>query len=213
MALRQNLWGHRFVFVLAGVLAVVFSSPLADEPGIGRIVVHVLFTVFVLLSIYVTSSSRTWVTVISVLVAAWLAVAWSGLGGPQGALTWLGALLLMTVCFLVFVIVEKAVLLAPAVDANVLCGGIACYFLIAIFWAMSFALIEWMAPGSLRTGEDIAPTWSDLMYFSMTCLTTLGFGDIIPLQSFARLWSSLEAAIGMIYLSVFVARLVSLYKS
>ena len=51
------------------------------------------------------------------------------------------------------------------------------------------------------------------MYFSLTCLTTLGFGDILPLRPFARLWATLETAAGLVYFSVFVARLVSLYKA
>jgi hypothetical protein len=214
MTLRRNLWDQRFVVLVVGLVALILVSPHADDEGVGRHAVQALFAVLVFLSIYVSSSNRTLAILVSVLVAGWLVIALSGLGGLEGELGWAAILLLMTICFLVFVIVEMAVFAAPSVDTNIVCGGIACYFLIGIFWALSFALVELAAPGSLSTGKAGAPpVLSDLMYFSLTCLTTLGFGDILPLRPFARLWSTLETAAGLVYFSVFVARLVSLYKA
>ena len=46
--------------------------------------------------------------------------------------------------------------------------------------------------------------------FSMVTLTTLGYGDITPVTPLAKNLSALEAVIGQIYLTVLVARLVSL---
>jgi hypothetical protein len=42
-------------------------------------------------------------------------------------------------------------------------------------------------------------------------LTTLGYGDIVPLSGPARGLAVLEAIIGQIYLALVIARLVSLY--
>ena len=49
--------------------------------------------------------------------------------------------------------------------------------------------------------------------FSIITLTTLGYGDIIPVGDFARTLVSLESIIGVMYPSIIIARLVGLYSS
>ena len=41
-------------------------------------------------------------------------------------------------------------------------------------------------------------------------LTTLGYGDITPVNAIAQSWTVLEAIIGQIYLAVLIARLVGM---
>ena len=47
-----------------------------------------------------------------------------------------------------------------------------------------------------------------MAYFSITTLTTLGYGDITPRASLPRSLANFEALVGQIYLTVLVARLV-----
>jgi hypothetical protein len=49
------------------------------------------------------------------------------------------------------------------------------------------------------------------MYFSLITLTTIGYGDIIPVGRWVMVLVNFEAMAGAIYLTVIVARLVSLY--
>jgi hypothetical protein len=49
-----------------------------------------------------------------------------------------------------------------------------------------------------------------MLYFSLTTLTTTGYGDIVPLDPFARSLANLESVIGQFYLAITVARLVTL---
>jgi Ion channel len=46
--------------------------------------------------------------------------------------------------------------------------------------------------------------------FSLTTLTTTGYGDIVPIDPFARSLANLESVLGQFYLAVTVARLVAL---
>jgi voltage-gated potassium channel Kch len=54
---------------------------------------------------------------------------------------------------------------------------------------------------------------SDFTYYSYVTLTTLGYGDIIPISTSARSLALLEAMMGQLYLAVLVARLVGLHIS
>jgi hypothetical protein len=49
------------------------------------------------------------------------------------------------------------------------------------------------------------------MYFSVSTLTTVGYGDIAPLNPIARSLANLEALIGQLYPAIIVARIVTLY--
>jgi hypothetical protein len=65
---------------------------------------------------------------------------------------------------------------------------------------------------SLLPPEAILP-WQHLVYYSYITLTTVGYGDILPVTMWARSLASMEALTGALYLSVIVARLVGLYAS
>ena len=49
-----------------------------------------------------------------------------------------------------------------------------------------------------------------MLYFSLTTLTTTGYGDIVAVDPFARSLANLEAVLGQFYLAITVARLVTL---
>ena len=51
------------------------------------------------------------------------------------------------------------------------------------------------------------------LYFSFTTLSTIGYGDIIPLSGAARMLAMVEAVFGMFYVTLLIARLVSLYSA
>jgi hypothetical protein len=49
-----------------------------------------------------------------------------------------------------------------------------------------------------------------LYYFSFVTLTTIGYGDILPLAPAARGLATMEGLIGQLYPAILIARLVSL---
>ena len=92
-------------------------------------------------------------------------------------------------------------------------GAIATYIMIALFWSHVYLLFELVVPGSFSSdklplsGEKAFQT---MLYFSSITLTTVGFGDVLPVHSFARSLVCLEAFIGVLYPTILIARLVSL---
>jgi hypothetical protein len=58
--------------------------------------------------------------------------------------------------------------------------------------------------------KDDRKTTSNLIYFSFVTLTTVGYGDILPIHPVARSLCNLESIIGQLYPATLLARLVSL---
>jgi Ion channel len=79
-----------------------------------------------------------------------------------------------------------------------------------VFGVLHFAIEEgWPGAYGVPAGEPF--TLHSGIYFSFVTQTTLGYGDIFPKIEVARALSIVQAIIGQLYLTVMVARLVSLY--
>ncbi|MHC4758286.1 MAG: potassium channel family protein, partial [Planctomycetota bacterium] len=50
----------------------------------------------------------------------------------------------------------------------------------------------------------------DCYYYSFTTLTTLGYGDIAPVTSYAKILAVTEAVVGPIFIAIFIAQLVAM---
>jgi len=88
------------------------------------------------------------------------------------------------------------------------------YFLLGMLWATAYVALDTAWPGSF--GFDTPPAdphmlRTELIYYSYVTLTTIGYGDIVPLTPFTRSLSSLEGVIGQLYLTITVARFVGMY--
>jgi hypothetical protein len=98
------------------------------------------------------------------------------------------------------------------VTGDTIRGGIAVYFLMGILWAMFYQFVILIDPDAIglpgHTGQ-----FSELIYFSFTTITTLGYGDISPKTFMTRNLTILESSLGQIYLTVLIARLVGLHLS
>ena len=147
------------------------------------------------------------------LALPWLFLMWVHPVWDGGTSDIISSALLVALCSFVLGLVLVRVLTATSVGFDEVCGGIAVYLLLAIVWAMCFAMLEAFRPGSFGLdGGRPELVWNDLLYFSLTTITTLGYGDISPVSAVARIWASFEAATGSLYLAVLIARLVSAWR-
>ena len=89
-------------------------------------------------------------------------------------------------------------------------GGIAVYFLLGIWWAFLYRLVLHFDPHAISM-SNYQGDFSTILYFSFTTLTTLGYGDILPVTWQARSMTIMESTTGQIYMTVLIARLVGLH--
>jgi len=126
----------------------------------------------------------------------------------QGAISFIFFILIGLPIFLI----QKEIFLANKVTADMLKGGIAAYIMLGLTWASFYNAVYSISPGSFNGISD----WqyqADLLHFSFMTLTTVGYGDITPSTALARTVADLEAIAGVMYPSILIARLVSLYNT
>jgi hypothetical protein len=90
--------------------------------------------------------------------------------------------------------------------------AVSIYLLLGATWAALYGVMEALHPGSFQLGGHLTDRQSDLIYFSLVTLSTIGYGDIVPLTGEARMVAALEGVAGVLYIAITVAILVSGYK-
>jgi len=80
-------------------------------------------------------------------------------------------------------------------------------------FAAAYGLIWALSPGAFANlvvqGGDPEEIGS-MLYFSFTTLTTVGYGDIVAVDPFARSLANFESVLGQFFIAITVARLVTM---
>jgi hypothetical protein len=179
----------------AGLGLSMLSSPLHAAP------------------VVLLSRRREAIAVIVLGLAAILAGALPGLGWPPATASVLRRGADMLIFSALTWGVAHAVYAPGRITSHRLQGAAMPYLSLATIFASAFGLIWELNPAgfagplALTRGPGENAT---MMYFSLTTLTTTGYGDITPVDPFARSLANLEAVLGQFFLAITVARLVML---
>lgn len=123
------------------------------------------------------------------------------------------ALALVCVVYTVWLVMLH-LMKARRVNADTIYAALCVYLLIGLAWALWYGVLIELDPGSFREGSGVGTLGQRSMnaelYYSLVTLTTLGYGDIVPMTPAARMSAALEAVIGQVYVVILVARLVGL---
>ena len=110
-------------------------------------------------------------------------------------------------------VVGHAVYAPGRITLRRLQGAIVMYLNFASIFAAAYGLIWELSPGAFANlvvqGGGPEETGS-MLYFSFTTLTTTGYGDIVPVDPFARSLANFESVLGQFFIAITVARLVTM---
>lgn len=106
------------------------------------------------------------------------------------------------------------------VTIDTISASLCAYLLLAMVWAYMYALVDLFVPGSFAYSLDDSFRMTIAggqavyaAYFSYVTITTLGYGDILPVTPPAMALATLEAFVGQMYIAILVARLVAVYSA
>jgi len=213
-----------FLTLLLALMAILAVHPLLGDSLFERVVLSLLFSGVLLSGLWSAASDKREFRIGLVLLVPAIAGQW--VVHATGSPALLVGRLVFSVMFFVFTAtaVLRAVLREREVTFDTISGGICVYLLLALTYAMLFVITELLAPGSFQVlGQPIAEgargvltsddSFGAAIYLSLVTITTLGYGDVLPMTSPARMLTATEAFIGQLFLAVFIARLVALHTA
>ncbi|SAL04211.1 Ion channel [Caballeronia calidae] len=197
-----------FVVLLTLIGAVSFV-PASDS---GRLVLNVINMFLVIAT--VAAVGRTTLPFLITLLLAIPAMWFQYLGlwrddDNSLAVSWMFSAVLysLTVGYLLRYVFQPKIM-----TPDKLFGAAAAYLLIGDLWAYIYASIGYFYPQSyMIVGQPGRLVYADALYFSLTVLTSTGFGDITPLTRPARGMCMVEQITGSLFVAILIARLAGVY--
>ena len=208
---------NNFIFLTVGLVLLLFiGSVLEYIPGdYGPRIVQAATISFIMITALGQKGQHTRlvVNIIFVLVMTLVVVAGAVLDNAGFSY----AHLILLLCFFIWMtkLLLYQVLFTGAVDGNKIVGAICIYLLLAMIWAMLYLLIAEALPGSFNGVPQASwlENFSTATYFSFVTITTLGYGDILPVSPLARFLVTMEAIVGVFYMAIVVASLIGVRLS
>ena len=207
---------RKYTLPLLALLSILFTSPLIERfPALYPLPVFLIMTVVLTLLRVLRIDGRIMALAAAcALLSFGLEVLWrythnlSLRDMPAGfaVVIFFPAITFYLIAILAMV---RRVFTEKRVTGDTIWGGIMIYFLIGILWSRFYHLAAILDSGAFKPPLMVGDIFQ-VFYFSMSTLTTLGYGDFTPGNHATMVLSTLEAAAGQIYLAVFVARLIGL---
>lgn len=110
---------------------------------------------------------------------------------------------------ILLVLVLRAVVGSDVIDAQTIVGAVTAYTMIGMAFTSLYVGIDLIDDAQISIPNSDRPQYAE---FSFVVLTTLGFGDQTPTEPLAARIVVIQAVGGQIFLTVFIARLVSMYR-
>ena len=198
-------------YLLASIILVFFIGPVAFDYGLLSIVnLEILFLVILIFSIFLHQhDSKLFKVTVASLIIILINILF--FDNNQSVSQYFLKILIVSIT-----IVElfREIFKTKIIDSHIISSAISIYVLVGIFWYLLFMFLLMIDPDSFHIRNFNPEMVSiDMIYFSFTTLTTLGYGDITPLSYTAKMWSITEAMMGVMFLAVMISRVVSLFGS
>ena len=198
-------------YLLASIILVFLIGPVAFDYGLLSIVnLEILFLVILIFSIFLHQhDSKLFKVTVASLIIILINILF--FDNNQSVSQYFLKILIVSIT-----IVElfREIFKTKIIDSHIISSAISIYVLVGIFWYLLFMFLLMIDPDSFYIRNFNPEMVSiDMIYFSFTTLTTLGYGDITPVSYTAKMWSITEAMMGVMFLAVMISRVVSLFGS
>jgi hypothetical protein len=225
-----TLLRHRFKLLLGGLVVLLLVGPvifqlLLDVFPVAAGFLLLIVAMFTLLvgTLAVSDTPRKRAISLVLLVLSLVVDGAVALGWHDEVAICHHCLRILIIGFVMAAVLWE--LFQPAVVTfETVCSSLCVYLMIGAVWANLFDLLEILEPGSIITSarvsadsrsglnNDVARTMR-MLYFSFVTLSSVGYGDVVPATTAARMFAVTEAIVGQMYLLVMVSRLVGLHAS
>jgi hypothetical protein len=211
--MQTKLQSRPELFLLLSVLLVILIYPVLDHDGLRRLFLGVLMFVPVILATFRLSQTKGWVLPSVLLMSGASLLSFASTIFPSRTLTGMKWVVLAAFFALTVVGLFSYLRNARAILTAHLYTAVSIYLLLGMQWFAIYSAIDVFRPGSfLFNKAAIADRQTELLYFSLVTLSTVGYGDIVPLDGEVRMLAALEGVAGVLYVAITVALLVSAYK-
>jgi len=229
-AIHLYLAPRRHTALLVAIVAAFLVRPLIGDSGAGPPIFSLAMLALLLLALYninvddlvgdrdtlLTQRRRRNIIAWTLGIPA-IAERFAASFAPSHALYIAGSVLWLLLFAYITWNELRAVLRQKEITREVISMSISVYLLFGLTFGLFYIVLHDLQPSAFGFGTagpaSEQQTIPVLIYFSLTTLSTIGFGDITPITLQARYAAVAEGITGQFYLAILVARLVGMQMS
>lgn len=204
-----------FSYLLVALLIFLVAVPLADDYVLGSppVIRALLFSTILTIGVWSLKGSGRLFSIGILFVVAGVVFSSVAVRSHSTVFQFLSLAALIAFLLIAIAHTSRQVAFGSDMSANRIVGVTCVYLLLGVIWALSYSVLELSAPGSFSGFDvNVERGWdSEWLYFSFVTMTTLGYGDLLPVSATARAMAYLQAVFGQFYIAILVAGLVGAY--
>lgn len=200
-SLTSNRFPVLFVSLLLFIAGIHIFSHIDD-----KLIVNIAISQFILASMYTLSVRDRMYKITISFAVAFIGLRWFGNISSSSSLSVI-TILMMTIYFgflvkgvITFLLTHKTI------DTNVILGTITAYMMIGILFSFINSFLIDIDPMSFENADILE--YHDILYYTMVSYTTIGFGDMLPITSVARMVAYSSGIVGQMYMGIVTAIIV-----
>lgn len=208
----QFLDDNEYLLMIASHVAMLVFYPFAMESSLPSFWLSILITFILISGLYAAHEHKQFLKMTMWLGSLAVALTWfwyvfidSTLIELSLSLVWL-----LFFCVITYNLVRD-IHSMKEVNHHMIYGSIAGYLILWLIAAFVFAIVEIVLPGSFSWFSVQYPWFPDFMYYSYVSITTLWYGDILPVSYHAQSWTIFFTLMGQMYLAVLIWMIVGKY--
>jgi len=208
----------RFLFLLLSLVLIIIAAPFLLKTAVSALLLNLVASIILVAAIYELRGKKN--VLIIALTLAIISVILHGifLRYQTSFTSTIDSLASLVFIGFISIRIFKAMMEGHTITQGTIYGAMCIYLLLGIFFGDIYAIIESLSPGSfIASGlyglAEVAISRFNLITFSYAMLTTVGHSKIVTTNMIADSFVILEELIGVLYLAVLIARLVTGFSS
>ena len=211
-SLNAKLKSRPDLLLLLSLLAAILLTPVLDRGHWSRLLLAAITFISVVLSVVRLSQIKRWVWPSVLLALGNVIFVVAGNTFASRTLTGIRWAFLAAFFALTAAGLFSYLRNSRSVGRAELYTAVNIYLLLGLLWASIYLAIDAFSPGSIQMGRNPGDRQAELLYFSLVTLSTVGYGDIVPISGTTRIVAALEGVTGVLYIAITVALLVGRFR-
>src|SRR5580693_739254 len=209
--------GHHFFLLFVFLLAVLIFYPYVQNGGFTYFAFRVVSIAGILIAVYAIRLRKTLLFLALVLAVPAVSERMLPRQPDAGLLSIVSIVLSFVFDVFIVVVIFRRVFSNERPNSETIFGALCIYLLVGFAFASLYGMVAAIQPRAFyldpQTNLHAIPNRFDFIYYSFATMVSLGAGGITAVSAPARSLSVIEAIIGVLYLAVLIARLMSAYGS
>ena len=211
----QGLTGHKFFLLFLFLLAILVLYPYMQDAGFGYFAFRMVSSAGILVAVYAIRLRKTLLLVALLLAVPALLERILIRRQDASLLSVFSVVLSFVFDVFVVVVMFRRVFTRDEPNSETIFGALCIYLLLGFAFASLYGLVAATQPKAFYLDPvrnlHAVPDRFDFIYYSFATVTSLGAVGFTAVSGPARSLTAIEAIIGVLYLAVLIARLMSAY--